>query len=164
MANPEARFEAALKVVLDMEGGHSWDAGGGDTWFGIARRFHPTEPWPPSRERAIAIYRTEYWDHYRCGDLPWPLDAALFDGVVNQSAFEVIKALQYALHTEADGVVGSETVQAAERCDLWETAAVFFARRAQMYAQRSDAKYQIGLLARLFRVERHLLFVNKLVA
>lgn len=150
-------FETAMAIVFANEGLHSVDDGG-ETWFGIARKFHPNErPWPPSRERATEIYREQYFERYHCGELPPPLAIGLFDAVVNQPAHDVIEELQRALRVEPDGIMGSETIHAANNRDRWETLALFFGRRARRYVQRSDEKYQVGLLARLFRAQRAIL-------
>lgn len=150
-------FERAVGIVLGNEGLHNFDQGG-DTWFGIARRFHPDEtPWPPTRERAIEIYREEYWDAHRCGELPFPLDIAVFDACVNQPAGEIIAEFQRAVKVDPDGVIGDDTIFAARQRDVWETLALFFARRALRYARKSQPADQVGLCARLFRTDRAIL-------
>lgn len=148
-------FDEAVEIILNLEGVHNVDAGG-DTWYGIAKRFHLDEfPWPPTRERAIEIYREEYWEPNRCGELPRALGIALFDAVVNQG--DAVKNFQRALKVAADGVVGPVTLQTARTTDQWEVLALFFARRAQRYATVSRPQEQIGLLARLFRVQRYIM-------
>jgi len=54
-----------------MEGGHTVDSGG-DTVDGIARKFHPDEPWPPSNERINAIYDAEYYKPLQIDDIADP--------------------------------------------------------------------------------------------
>ncbi len=61
----EKRFERCLEMLFDIEGGYSDDADdpGGETMWGISRRYHP-EMWtdgPPSRGDASGFYRREYW-------------------------------------------------------------------------------------------------------
>lgn len=148
-------FDKAIQIVLSREGQHNVDEGG-DTWFGIARKFHPTEtPWPPTKERAIQIYRTEYWDHNSLEYLPPLLAVALFDAVVNQG--EAVRNFQRALRVTPDGVVGPDTITAAHRANQWETIAIFFAHRARRYVLYSNPDEHIGLLARLFRTHKDLL-------
>lgn len=153
-------FDRAINVVLMNEGvfsNHPSDPGG-ETYYGIARRYHPdVDPWPPSKDQAIAIYRREYWERFNCDHLPWPLDIALFDAVVNQPAGEIIAEFQRAVKVEPDGVVGDDTIFAAGQRDVWETFALFFARRALRYAERSRPEFRVGLCARLFRTQRHIL-------
>lgn len=157
------RFEASVKILFDVEGYHGYDSAGGDTWYGIAHKFHPDEPWPPTKERAVEIYRDQYWNRYHCGELPWPLDCCLFDGVVNQDATEVIRELQRVLRVEPDGIMGVKTIDAAEKVNINNAVVLFMARRGLRYAYRSEEKYRVGLMARLFRVQRAVILVNSLV-
>ena len=153
-------FDRAMAVVFAQEGEHSNDPGdfGGDTWFGLARKFHPeVNPWPPTKEQAIEVYRAQYWDRFHCGELPDALAIGFFDAVVNQPAVSMVEELQRVLRSDPDGIMGHDTIEAAKRKDEWEVLALFFARRARRYVQRSDERYQVGLLARLFRVHRAIL-------
>ena len=151
-------FERAVSAVFDAEGVHGSDEAGGDTWYGIARKFHLSmSPWPPSRDQARECYRTEYWLRHHCDQLPPMLGRALFDAVVNQPAGSIIEEFQRAVRAEPDGVIGDDTIAAANMRDQNETLALFFARRALRYAQRSEPRDQVGLIARLFRVQRGLL-------
>jgi lysozyme family protein len=153
-------FNRAVKIVLASEGYFSDDPNdvGGATYFGIARKFHPdVEPWPPSKEQAIAIYKSKYWDRYQCGEMPFPLDIALFDATINQPAGEIIAELQRSLKVEPDGIVGDDTIFAARTRDVWETLALFFARRVLRYAEKSHPSFRVGLCARLFRTQRAIL-------
>jgi lysozyme family protein len=151
-------FDRAVAAVLDVEGVHGYDDAGGDTWYGIARKFHPRlEPWPPSRDQAIEVYRQEYWLRHRCQDLPPMLGRALFDAVVNQPAGSIIEEFQRAVRSEPDGVIGEDTIAAANRLDQNEVLALFFARRALRYADKSEPQYRVGLVARLFRMQRAIL-------
>jgi len=151
-------FDRAAAEVLAAEGVHGFDEAGGDTWYGIARKFHMTmTPWPPSRAAAIECYRQEYWLRHRCQDLPPILGRALFDAVVNQPATSIIEEFQRAVRAEPDGVIGEDTIAAANRRDQNEVLAIFFARRALRYADKSQPQDRVGLVARLFRLHRGLL-------
>ena len=157
-------FEKAVGVVLakNIEGAHSFDSIGGDTWYGIARNFHPNEiVWPVSKERATAIYKEEYWDRYHCGDLPEAIGIALFDAVINQPAVFVIAELQRILHVDPDGVIGPATIAAAKRYDTAELLALFLSHRAMRYMSVSDPIYRLGLVARLFRVQHAILTLQQ---
>lgn len=157
----DAAFDRAVLIVLANEGLRNTDLGG-ETVFGIARKFHPdVTPWPPTRAQAIEIYRAKYWDRHHCGDLPFPLDIALFDAVVNQPAGEIIAEFQRTVKVDPDGMVGDDTIRAARARDVWETLALFFARRALRYATRSRPAEQIGLAARLFRTQRAIIETEK---
>lgn len=144
-------FGIAVEAILKVEGVHNVD-GGGDTWYGIARNFHPHEPWPPTRERAIEIYKAEYWDAASCERFPFPVALALFDSAVNQGAHRAILTLQRALGVRVDGVVGEATTKAASRVNASEVLALFMAERALAYATHQPESERRGLMARLFRV------------
>jgi len=151
----ENAFYRAVKVILKNEGERNVDLGG-DTRFGIARRFHPNEPWPPTRERAIEIYYREYWLKYHCDLLPFPIDIAVLDSVVNQSA-ELIKDLQKIVNVEQDGTIGLQTALSIKKMNPWEVVALFFSRRALRIQEKSREEDKYGLLARLFRTQRLML-------
>ena len=62
------RFERFFpNLAHNIEGFHDADLGrGGDTVWGIARKFHPEEPWPPSYDRCKEIYFDEYYTPMQC--------------------------------------------------------------------------------------------------
>lgn len=147
-------FPAAVAIVLDREGVLSDDKNdpGGETWFGIARAFHPHIPWPPTREQAIAIYRAEYWDHCRCGELPWPLALAVFDGAVQHAPVDSVRMLQAAAKVGADGVIGAKTIAAASAAPL-DVLGEFMALRVLHYAGLPHWKDdRLGWMRRLMAV------------
>lgn len=131
-------FPAALATVLDIEqNGAPADDPGGATWKGLARNSHPTEtPWPPSDQRVAEIYRQQYWDAQRCGEMPWPWALAVFDGYVNQGGSAVYVA-QQALGVKADGAVGSGTLAAVAKSTP-ENFHMYLALRAWLYAHAAQ--------------------------
>lgn len=79
-------FNQAFKLTVGLEGGYSNDPRdpGGETRFGISKRYHPDENIKNlSLERAMEIYLNEYWIPARCDDAPYPMDICLFDSQVN---------------------------------------------------------------------------------
>jgi hypothetical protein len=80
-------FEKAVEFTLQFEGeGGEASPGdpGGLTKWGISQRSHPNlDIANLTREQAIEIYRTEYWDRLRCDRLPARFDVAMFDTAVN---------------------------------------------------------------------------------
>ena len=146
-------FKAAADVVLPEEGQHSNDPKdpGGDTWFGLARKFNPdVTPWPPSREAALAVYREKYYDNHRCDEMPWCWALAVFDGEVNQG--DVLKLAQRALGVFEDGLIGDHTLammRAASR-DCFED---FLALRCLEYATRQNASiFEHGWFKRVINI------------
>lgn len=56
------------------------------------------------------IYRRNYWERCRCGDLPSGVDWALFDWAVNSGTGRAAKALQKAVGATEDGSIGPQTL------------------------------------------------------
>lgn len=129
----EDRFEACLTEVLRHEGGyvdHPSDPGGA-TNMGITHktlaRWRRVRPWSAlpkaevaalSRGEAAAIYRAQYWNASRAGDMPAGLDLALFDFAVNSGIDRAVRTLQATLGVPADGVVGPVTLAAVGERDV----------------------------------------------
>lgn len=135
-------FDTAVNFVLDREGGYSNDPTdpGGETNFGIAKKFHPNVDIKNlTQDGAVVIYKQEYWDKCRCGDMPAPIAVILFDASVNQGQPHAVTMLQKALLIASDGVCGSQTVAAAQRVFSPKLIAEFIARR--MYAYGLDPKF-----------------------
>jgi lysozyme family protein len=121
------RFERCLALILQHEGGyvdHPSDPGGA-TNMGITRktlaRWRKISPWtdlPKSsvaslkREEAALIYRANYWNPTRAGEMPAGVDLVLFDFAVNSGPDRAIRTLQAALGVAADGEVGPVTLAA----------------------------------------------------
>jgi lysozyme family protein len=173
------RFETCLRFVLNEEGGLSDDPAdrGGRTNLGItegtlarARRDGVTgieRVDSLNRDVAAAIYRTYYWNACRCGDLPKPLDLAVFDAAVHMGTGAASRQVQRALNLlgaepplAEDGIIGPLSVQAArELPESWRIRAARIAvavRSAALLdiASRSapQRKFLIGWMNRLDRV------------
>jgi len=118
-------FDKALKFVLEHETeyakGHYGDMkfavsenvsgdAGGLTKFGIDQRSHPyLDIENLTLEHASEIYRKEYWDKYKCGELPWPVNAVHFDNCVNMGSGQAVKLLQRTVGAHDDGIMGPAT-------------------------------------------------------
>lgn len=112
-----SNFNRALLFVLAQEGGYVNDPHdpGGETNFGISKRRYPDEDIKNlTVERAGALYRRDYWDANRCGELPAHMALAVFDAAVNGGA--PIRWLQHAVGASVDGVIGPRTIAAANAC------------------------------------------------
>lgn len=145
-------FDRAIAFVLRWEGEWSDDPldPGGRTRWGISSRAHPDVNLDTlTREQAMAFYRVAYWDKAGCDRLPWPLSLILFDGAVNLGLVPATRQLQAALHVEADGVVGPETIAAARSAPAVDVLRDTLARRAVFYATLS-ARFHLGWYRRLF--------------
>ena len=152
---PEEVWDAAISFVRAEEGGLSDDPRdpGGLTKFGISQRSYPhLDIRGLTREKAIDIYKTDFWDVHRCGELQPVIGMALFDACVNQGG-AAVKLLQQALAVTADGVVGPQTIAAAARRESAQVLQSFLARRAVRYAGLSAFEtYGLIWMGRLFRL------------
>lgn len=154
-----SRYDEAIEIVLDAEGGYSDDAHdpGGKTRYGITEAVARANGYQgPMREfpleHAKTIYREDYWDACRCDDLPWPLAMYVFDAAVNQGRATAITMLQHALDTTQDGLIGANTMRLARASTHWH-AARFLALRAQRYTQtRNYERFGQGWFTRLFTI------------
>jgi len=87
----------ALRFVLEKEGGYVNDPDdpGGETKWGIAKRFHPDEDIKNlTPERAAEIYFDEYWVPAGCDVLPNPLCIVVFDTAVNMGVSQAVAYLK----------------------------------------------------------------------
>lgn len=114
------KFTKAIEVILKHEGGYVNDPNdlGGETNFGISKRSYPNlDIKNLTRDQAIEIYRRDWWDRYRYGEIE-DLDVAtkVFDLSVNMGPLPAHKLLQEAINfTKAgriavDGIIGPMTL------------------------------------------------------
>lgn len=109
-------FDLAFKTVIGHEGGysnHSKDPGG-ETKYGISKRAYPSvDIRNLTLDHAKEIYRRDYWDKLRLDELPDAIRFDLFDAAVNSGVKTAIKFLQKACEVIPDGIMGPQTVSAA---------------------------------------------------
>jgi lysozyme family protein len=111
-------FSQAMAFVLRWEGGMVDDPNdpGGLTNHGISQRAYPDlDIASLTREGVIEIYRRDYWDRARCGEMPAPLALVVFDSAVNQGVTQSVRCLQRAAGASVDGVIGPATMESAIR-------------------------------------------------
>ncbi len=127
-------FEQAVAMVLKHEGGYSNDSRdpGGETRFGISKRAYPdVDILRLTEDEAKAIYKRDYWDTLRPDELPHELAICLFDCAVNMGRDKAIRLLQRACGVAQDGVMGGNTIAAANR--LVDPVVRFSAERVIAY-------------------------------
>lgn len=111
-------FDEAVTRVLAHEGGYVNDPAdpGGETKYGISKRAYPREDIARLTEaRAKDIYKRDYWDKLRLDALPENVRYPLFDLAVNSGVATAAKLLQRAVTVRDDGMIGTETLAAANR-------------------------------------------------
>ena len=124
-ASPDRLFQQAVAIVLRHEGGYVHDPTdpGGETSFGISKRSYPDlDIAALTREQAIAIYRHDWWEPHRYGELPAALACKTFDLAVNLGARTIARLLQQACAAcgqvvAVDGAIGDDTIAAVKACD-----------------------------------------------
>jgi len=123
-----ANYDACISKVLAYEGGFQNDPNDSGNWTGckvgagtnrgtnrgISACSYPNEDIRGMTEaRAKEIYRADYWDKVCGDDLPAGPDLCTFDGAVNSGPSRGVKWLQRAVGVPDDGVVGPQTIAAA---------------------------------------------------
>ncbi len=146
-------FEDYIPVILALEGGYTDDPfdRGGETNFGIAKTFYPQEDIKNmTKERAIAIYKKDYWEAMGVEKLPEHLQLIVFDCGVNCGRKTAISLLQDVAGVLRDGIIGRVTVGASR-----EISVATYAKRRILYYKRivknnpTQAKFLKGWLKRV---------------
>jgi lysozyme family protein len=123
-------FDTCLKLVLEHEGGfvdHPSDPGG-MTNLGITRAVYEKHIQREASEEDMRgltfqdvrpIYRKSYWNSLRCDDLPLGVDYSVFDFGVNAGVSRSAKTLQKIVGAKQDGVIGTRTLEAVGKIDVY---------------------------------------------
>lgn len=107
-------FEQNIAQLILLEGGGNYvanDGGRGPTKWGIngkANGLNELQVQNLTREQAIEIYKREYWDKPKIGDLPPNIRATAFDAAVNQGVRAMREMLESAKRSD-----GSNTYDVA---------------------------------------------------
>lgn len=132
-------FNVAIQTVLKNEGGFvddPRDAGGATQW-GISLRFlhdpaidgdfdgdgdeDVEDVRAMTREQAIALYRTVFWDALRLGEIrDQQLATKMLDLAVNVGKVAAVKILQRVVAVAADGKLGDVTLGVVNVCSTGE--------------------------------------------
>ena len=146
-------FESALQSVLKWEGGYvdNPDDPGGETKFGISKRAYPDlDISSLTKEKAAKIYRRDYWEACGCDELPSGLDLMVFDCAVNQGPDFAVRTLQRAVGASVDGIVGPETLEAANSTDFNSKLCEYVAQRGEHYGSLPTfEEFGLGWMRRL---------------
>ena len=119
-------FDEIIEVTLHHEGGYVHDPTdlGGETNFGIAKRFYPdVDIKNLTKDGAKEIYKKDYWDKNKVDDLPDDLKHIFFDMCVNQGKSRGVKILQRAANAKGaglkvDGGLGPKTIAAISESNV----------------------------------------------
>ena len=139
-------FNSAFDLLMDIEGGYVCDKddAGGETKYGISKNSYPNEDiCNLTLDRAKEIYKRDYWDKCKCDQLPDCLSVAVFDFAVNSGVKTSIKRLQVALNVTADGIIGNQTIGAANRLNPKKVLQDFMDLRTE---------YILGVIAKNLKI------------
>lgn len=112
----ENNFNNVMTQIFQHEGGYVNDPrdAGGETNMGISKRAHPmVDIKNLTRSTAKTLYRRDYWEPVRGGQMPDGLDLVAMDGAVNSGVSRGSKWVQKGLGVKMDGKIGPKTVEAA---------------------------------------------------
>lgn len=133
-------FDVAFDRLIGHEGGyvnHPNDPGGETMWgvtIAVARANGYTGPmYELPRDKAKAIYHTQYWDKVKADSMPFPVAFQVFDAAVNHGTGHAAKFLQRAAGVVDDGVIGPKTIAAVNERGAAGMLLLFNAEREQFY-------------------------------
>lgn len=113
-------FLAAFEKLLKHEGGYSNHAAdpGGKTRYGVTETVAREVGYRGDMRElpldlAQRIYKDRYWDAVQAENLPADVRYAVFDAAVNSGVSQATKWLQRACGVKDDGVIGPQTIRAA---------------------------------------------------
>lgn len=135
-------FDRAYTLLLENEGGlsnHPAD-NGGLTKYGISQARYPREDIRGlTLGRAKFLTKRDFWDTYRCEQMPWPIAFVMFDCVFNHDPRGPIRWLQRAIGVNDDGVLGPKTIAAANQAeDPLSVARDILAQRMRHFTRLDD--------------------------
>ena len=152
----ETVFNNAFNLILINEGGYVNDPHdtGGETKYGISKKAYPNiDIKNLSLEQARAIYHRDYWNRCKCEFLPDALSVAVFDYAVNSGCRKAIRDLQAVLGVAVDGIIGNQTIGAANRIPQRKVLSEYLDKRLNyLMSLKSWARYGNGWGNRIKRV------------
>ena len=152
------KFDEIIDIVLEHEGGYVNDPDdpGGETKYGISKKAYPDEDIKElTVERAKELYKRDYWDRYRTGDLPDRLRHIYVDMCINMGGGRAIKILQEACNSknsnkiDVDGGMGPMTLKAATSVEDFRLRAFRVLYYSELIAKKPTlAKFWVGWFRR----------------
>ena len=138
------KFDTFIRRILSHEGGFSNDRNDPGNWtggrvgagqlkgtkFGIAANTYPTlDIKNLTWDTAAALYRRDFWDAAKAGQLPPAVGFQLLDGAVNSGVRRATQWLQRAARVADDGILGPVSLAAIRAADPNDLAFRFLAER-----------------------------------
>lgn len=163
-------WESAVNLSIKIEGGLSLDADDKGNWTGgkvgkgelkgtkcgISAAAYPHEDIANmTPEKAKSIYKRDYWNVNKCDYLPDYLSVAVFDFAINSGVKPAARILQTVLNVKVDGIIGNQTLGAANRMPPRQVLKDYMDLRIE-YMQKSKMwwKYKDGWTDRVQRIRQ----------
>ena len=163
-----SHFDRAFGIIVGHEGVYSDDPKDRGNWtggepgrgelkgtkYGISARAYPhLDIKALTLDDARAIYRRDYWDRCRCGDMAWIVALPVFDLAVNCGQGFAAITLQRAVGAAPDGAIGPRSLASLQSRDAQAVAAEVMAQRAyQMTAFPTWGTHGLGWMRRAMRL------------
>ena len=154
-------FNEIIEETLKHEGGYVNDPNdlGGETNFGIAKRFYPTvDNKNLTKEQAKKIYHQDYWRTAKCDEIPSHLRHIYFDMTVNFGRSGAVKVLQRAANSkkaklEVDGKIGPKTLTVIQKLNIDRVRAYRVLRFADIIHRKPEQeRFWVGWFRRATQV------------
>lgn len=137
-------WDRAFDLLMINEGGYvnNCHDSGGETKYGISKKAYPDlDICNLTLEQAKEIYKRDYWNRCKCDYLPDSLSVAVFDFAVNSGVSRAVKYLQTSLGVKADGIIGNQTLGAANRLPVKRVLEDYMNLRLDFLMSLKDWKY-----------------------
>lgn len=163
-------WQMAVNLTLNVEGGYQCDQDDKGNWtggnigvgalkgtkYGIsAASFPDVDIKNLTKEQAIYLYKTRYWEKNKCDYMPDALSIAVFDYVF-LSGTQGVRDLQRVLGVKVDGVIGNQTLCACNSKPLWQIIKEYFDKRMEyviyLGSKPKYSKYKQGWINRVNHV------------
>ena len=151
-------FDEIIEQVIKHEGGLVDDMAdaGGLTNYGISQRAYPNENIRGlTVERAKELYKRDYWDRFKCNQLPDRIRHIYFDMCVNMGGGRATKILQEACNSknsnkiDIDGGIGKNTIKASSNLEDFRLRAYRVMFYAELVMKKPDQmKFWVGWFKR----------------
>ena len=151
-------FDEIIEQVLEHEDGFVDDPTdrGGQTKYGISKRAYPDEDIKAlTVESAKELYKRDYWDRFKCGQLPDRIRHIYFDMCVNMGGGRATKILQEACNSknsykiDVDGGIGKNTIKASANLEDFRLRAYRVMFYAELVMKKPEQmKFWVGWFRR----------------
>ena len=164
-------WESAVNLSVKIEGELSLDPADKGNWtggkrgvgilkgtkYGISAAAFPNEDIRNmTPDRAKALYKKYYWDVNKCDYLPDWASVAVFDFSINSGTKPAAKVFQTVLGVKVDGIIGNQTLGAANRLPPRDILKDYMDLRLE-YMQKSPMwwKYKNGWTDRVEKIRKY---------